>query len=116
MKIITKKSEQKRIKEECWNLDFELINWVNEHLKVLVQECPKVIDLEYYKYKYKGKEYTQLQILERLIEITDILLSNEPYCCDSYTKVMTKKDARTANARKNEMYDLLKLVHWQLWW
>ena len=112
MKIITKKT----IKEECWNLDFELIKWLNEHLKVYKEESTKAVDLEYHKFKYKNTEYTQLEIINRLIEITDMLLNDEPYNFGNYDRLITTKEIGTINARKNEMYDLLKLVHWQLWW
>lgn len=102
MKIITKKT----ISKECWNLDYELVKWLNEHLKVYKKEAVKVVNLEFYKFTYKRKEYTQLEILNRLIEITDILLNTDYFNCD-VTKI---------NNLKNEMYDLLKEVHWQLWW
>lgn len=115
MKIITKKSEQKRIKEECWSLDFYLIKWLEEHLKVFKEDASTIVDLEYHKFKYKGKEYTQLQILDRLIEVIDFLLNDDNYG-GSFTNLMSKKEIRNLEARKNEMYDLLKLIHWQLWW
>lgn len=115
MKIVTKKSEQKRIKEECWNLDYELIKWLNEHLKVYKEDSSKVVNMEYHKFKYKKEEYTQLQILDRLIEITDFLLNDDNYG-GSFVDLMSKKEIRNIEAKKNEMYDLLKLVHWQLWW
>lgn len=102
MKIVTKKT----ISKECWNLDYELIKWLNEHLKVYKKEASKVINLEYYKFQYKKKKYTQLDILNRLIEITDILLETDYFDCDVFK----------INNLKNEMYDLLKEVHWQLWW
>lgn len=116
MKILTKRKIKKKLSEECWNLDFELIEWLNKHLKVFVEECPTVIDLEFHKYKYKNKEYTQLEIVNRLIEITDMLLSDEPYSSGDYNNLITVKDVKRINARKNEMYDLLKLVHWELGW
>ena len=102
MKIITRKT----ISKECWNLDYELVKWLNEHLKVYKEEASKIVDLEFYKFEYKRKKYTQLEILNRLIEITDILLSTDYFDCD----------ISKTNNLKNEMYDLLKEVHWQLWW
>ena len=103
MKIITKKT----IKKECWNLDYELVKWLNEHLKVYKEDASKHIDLEYYKFTYKRKEYTQLEIIDRLVEITDYLQENTInwYC-----------DVEKNEKYKNEMYDLLKLIHWSMWW
>lgn len=100
------KTKKQKISEECWNLDGALIGWLNEHLKVYREEASRVVDLEYYKHRYKRKEYTTLQIIDRLIEITNYLLSEDLFNCD-YEKLEKLKD---------EMYDLLKLVHWNLWW
>lgn len=104
MKIITKK----KLKQECWNLDFELIKWLNEHLKIYKEDASKIVDLEYKKYKYKKVKYTQLDIINRLIDLTDYLLMNYYVGSIEETESMIKA--------KDEMYDLLKLVHWDLWW
>lgn len=102
MRLVTKKT----ISRECWNLDYELIKWLNEHLKVYKEEAIKVVNLEFYKFAYKRKKYTQLEILNRLIEITDVLLETDYFDCN----------VTETNNLKDEMYDLLKVVHWQLWW
>jgi len=102
VRLVTKKT----ISKECWNLDYELVKWLNEHLKVYREEAIKVVNLEFYKFEYKKKEYTQLEILDRLIDITNTLLETDYFDCD-----VTK-----TNKLKNEMYDLLKEIHWQLWW
>lgn len=101
------KKKNKKISKECWNLDYELIKWLNEHLKVYKEEASKIVDLEFHKFTYKKKEYTQLEILNRLIEITDYLLDID------YFQIGVPE---LVNKNKNEMYDLLKLVHWNLWW
>lgn len=102
MRIITKKT----ISKECWNLDYALIRWINEHLKVYKEDANKIVNLEFYSFMYKGKEYTQLEILDRLIEITDYLLDADCFF----------GEGEKINKSKDEMYDLLKLVHWTLWW
>ena len=100
------KSKKKKVSEECWNLDYELCKWLNEHLKVYLEEASKVVDLEFYHFKYRGKEYTQMEIIKRLIDITDFMLEDIDYFSEGIE--LTKA--------KNEMYDLLKMVHWHLWW
>lgn len=104
MKIITKK----KLKQECWNLDYELIKWLNEHLKIYKEDAGRIVDLEFKQYKYKKIKCTQLDILNRLIDLTDFLLMN------CYSGVVERTD--TTQKAKDEMYDLLKLVHWDLWW
>lgn len=106
MKIITKKKERKIKSKECWNIDYELIKWLNEHLKIYKEETSKTVDLEYYKFNYKRKEYTQLQIIDMLIEKSDYLLDEIDYFVD----------ANKYEKYKNEIYDLMKLVHWHMWW
>lgn len=104
MKIITKK----KLKQECWNLDYELVKWLNEHLKIYKDDASKIIDLEFYKFKYKKVELTTFDVLNRLIDLTDYLLMNYDIAPIEETEAIEKA--------KNEMYDLLKLVHWHLWW
>ena len=103
MKIITKK----KLKQETYSLDYSLIEWLNEHLKIYLKETEGIIDLTFHKFTYKKQEYTQLEIVNRLIEITDYLLDD-----DNYFWGNNKEKERLVK----EMYDLLKLVHFYLWW
>ena len=106
-----KKKRLKKIKEECWNLDFELIKWLNEHLKVFNED--NNVDTYYEKFTYKGKEMTFQEILDRLIYITETLYNNGDYIWSLNCEVATIKET---NALKDEMYELLKLAHWSFWW
>lgn len=92
------------LKEECWNVDLALVKWLNEHLKFFKEEVNGIINLEYHKYIYNGKEYTQLEIIDRLIELTKEL-QDINFCVPIGKEKM-----------KDEMYDLLKLIHFDLWW
>ena len=103
MKIITKK----KLKQETYSLDYSLIEWLNEHLKIYLKETEGIIDLTFHKFTYKKQEYTQLEIVNRLIEITDYLLDD-----DNYFWGNNKEKERLVK----EMYDLLKLIHFYLWW
>ena len=104
MRIVTKK----KLRQECWNLDYELIKWLNEHLKIYKEDASKIVDLEHKKYKYHKTELTQLQIINSLIEMTNYLSDENNYYVEG--------NINTMEYYKNEMYDLLKLVHWNLWW
>lgn len=103
MKIITKK----KLKQETYSLDYSLIEWLNEHLKIYLKETEGIIDLTFHKFTYKKQEYTQIEIVNRLIEITDYLLDD-----DNYFWGNDKEKERLVK----EMYDLLKLVHFYLCW
>lgn len=117
MRIITKKT----IHEECWNLNYELIKWLNEHLKVFLEDNLKSdwgnnLDYEYHKETYRGKKYTQRELLEMLIDITDELLKDEDFGGPNATSDDIKKICKHQMALVNKMYDILKLVHWHLSW
>ena len=102
------KSKKKTMSEECWNLDYELIKWLNEHLKVYLKDASTTVDLEYWKFDYKDKNYTQKEIIEILIKDTDYMLVDWWEQCFS--------DSEKMENTKNEIYDLLKLVHFVMWW
>lgn len=108
------KTGKQKLKEECWNLNVELIIWINKHFKVFLEDSSKIVNLEFYKYKYRNKEYTQEEIIKMIIEITDELLKdNEPKIYDEQTML---RYLRKQISLVNKMYDLLKLVHWEMWW
>ena len=109
-----RKRKNKKISEECFNLNYELIKWLNEHLKVYLEEANKIVNLEYDKYKYRGKECNFKELLEKLINITDNLLIDDEYVSWNYEENI--KIAKRQEALKNSMYDILKLIHWGLWW
>ena len=108
MKIITKKKERKIKSKECWNLDYELIKWLNEHLKIYKSDALKNVDLTFHKIKYRNKEYTQLEIIDLLIKYTDYMVDEETYYSkDNYKKI---------NKYKNRIYELMREIHWFMWW
>lgn len=102
------KTKKRKLQEECWNLDYYLIKWLNEHLKVYLKDANDFVDLTVHRFEYQGKEYTQLELLNKLITVTDELLSDyDDSLVNHYEKVEKQVD---------EMYDILKLLHWSLWW
>lgn len=107
MKILTKKKEQKIIKEECWNLNIELLKWLNIHFKVYKEDASKMVNLTYHIFTYEGKEYTQLEIIDRIIELTGYLLLDDNYLP---IKVGTIKN------KQKQLFDLIELVFNVMWW
>ena len=104
-KIARYDKEQKRTPID-WNLDYELIEWLNKNLKVFYENANEIIDLKYHKFKYKGKNYTQEKLIEKLIEITDYLKKD-------YYEV---KEPQKIIDNVNEMFDILNLIFFTLWW
>lgn len=89
-----------------WNLDYELIVWLNKNLKVYYENANEVVDLTFHKFKYRGKEYTQEQLIKKLIDTTDFLKKNY-YILDNPKKIIRKT---------KEMFDILKIIFFTLWW
>lgn len=100
------KIKKNKIKEECWNLDYELIKWLNDHLKVFKEDSMKIVDLEDMEYKYSGKIVTELELIDKLISITDELL-------DEYSKSEFSQRSRIL---VDDMYEILRICHFGLWW
>ena len=104
---------QRRIRgwsdDETWNLDYEFIKWVNSRFKKYKEGAIGTVDLEYHKFKYKRKEYTQLQLIDRVIELTDEILTDE-YWNLIYT------DAERLDKIKDEVFDIFKLIYGVMWW
>ena len=69
--------KKKRIRRDCWDLDYAFYQWLRERLPVYLKDAGRRIDLEYHKFEFRGKEYTQKELIERLITITDTLLGDE---------------------------------------
>lgn len=110
MKILTKKKEEKILKEECYNLDYTLIKWLNTHLKTYLEDGSRVVAFEKNKFVYKKRKTNQKELIERLIGITNILIdSNTYYDWD-------KEHSELNYDLVQEMYDILKLIHFSLWW
>ena len=109
MKILTKKKEKELLIDDCWGLDFSIILWLNEHLKMYLEQADKYIQLDTPMFKYKNTKYTHRSAVKRLIELTDYL-SNEDVYFD-----FDKEAVKKVEDYKNEMYDLLKRIHFAMW-
>lgn len=53
---------------ETWNLDGTFYMWLYERLKMYVEIGGKIVDLNYHKFTFKGKEYTQLEMINMMLE------------------------------------------------
>lgn len=101
---------QRRIRgwsdDETWNLDYEFIKWCNSRFKKYKELANKIVDLEQYKFTYKEKEYSQLELIDKVIKLTDkyIRKANENWLEGKLDPI------------KNEVFDIFKLIFWTMWW
>lgn len=53
---------------ECWNLDQTFIEWLYSHLMMYLEDATGIIDLNYHKFEFDGKTYTQKEAIEFILE------------------------------------------------
>lgn len=92
--------------DELWNLDYTFVLWINTRFKEFKKQADSKIDLNYHKFKYKNKTYTQLQMINKIIDISNYLAKESNYYNDS--KVTIEKI--------NELIDMFKLIYPAMWW
>ena len=100
------KSKKRKLAEECWNLDYAWIVWLNKRLPIYLDGAKDYVDLEFHKFDYKGKTYTQREVIERMIKLASSLVENERYfdlAEDSWNDT-------------KELLDLWALAAPSLWW
>lgn len=100
------KSKKQKIKEECYDLNYSFIEWLNTRLKVYKSDAIKTIDLTYHKIMYNNTEYSLLELIDMMIDITDYLMLDKHYY--DYSK---ETDEQT-----NKLLDIFKITFNYLWW
>lgn len=60
---------------ETWNLDFVFYLWLYERLKMFLDVT--IIDLDFPRFEYNGKEYTQRQMIDMMIERLEFYFCKE---------------------------------------
>lgn len=87
---------------ETWNLDYHILELLYERLRMYKDVASDIIDMTYRTYEYKGKEYNQEQILNRLINLSETVLSD-----DHGFEILPEE---------NEFWELWAKFHNLFWW
>lgn len=66
---------------ETWSLDFTFFLWLYEHLKMYLERA--MIKMDVPRIEYEGKEYTQGQMIERLLSLLEGYFQNNNDWTDS---------------------------------
>ena len=65
-------AEQRRVygfdDSETWNLNSTFYAWLYEHLRMYVDVGGEVVNLEFHKFKWHGCEYTQLELINEILD------------------------------------------------
>lgn len=53
---------------ETWDLQHAFYLWLYERLMKYVESASPIVNLEYHKFEFKGKEYTQIEMIDMMLE------------------------------------------------
>lgn len=107
-----KGKKYRRIQKECWNLDANFSHWLNTRLKVYLKDADTIIALDQLTFMYEGEEQTFKQLIKRMITLTSILCDVFDNGCDSLKKYNLSDPKEVSD----ELFDILKLTFFYLWW
>ena len=62
---------------ETWSLDYVFYMWLYERLKMYIEYAGEIVNLNFHKFVYKEKEYTQLELINMMIERLESYLKKE---------------------------------------
>lgn len=66
---------------ETWSLDHYFVEWLYSHLMMYMETGGTVIDLNYHKFNFAGKEYTQKEAIDYILyACKEYLLCDDIYC------------------------------------
>jgi hypothetical protein len=91
---------------ETWSLDHVFYMWLYERLKMFVEIGGQVVDLNYNKFDFKGKEYTQLELINMMIERLESYFKKEDLFVSSEEEYEPIK----------EIGEIWALVLSAMWW
>ena len=62
---------------ETWSLDYVFYMWLYERLKMYIEYAGEIVNLNFHKFVYKEKEYTQLELINMMIERLEAYFKKE---------------------------------------
>lgn len=89
---------------DCYNLDKTMLILLYERLKLYRMQAGKVVDLEFHKFTWKGKEFTQKTLLDYMITLAEEVLK------DNFEETKEKTD------KESEFWKLWAEFYGLFWW
>lgn len=115
IKMIYQKLRYNFCDEDTYSLNAYEMKRVNKLYKRYLELSSEIIDLSYFKYNIKGKEMTQKEVIERIIELSQLYL-------DKYDNPFTNYDSdcesweKELNELLDEYFECRRKVFLQMWW
>lgn len=103
-------SEQRDIygfdERETWSLKDTFIEWIYTRVKMYKEFASNMINLEYHHFIFKGESYTQLQMIDMILEKCEAILKSEYIERDNDENIENQRD----------ICDMWKEVLPAMWW
>lgn len=64
---------------ETWALNDAFYMWLYERLMMYKEIGGEVVDLTFHKFKYQGQEYSQLELINKLLEMLKVYFKSGEY-------------------------------------
>lgn len=93
---------------DTWSLDHAFAEWMYSRLYMYLEYGGKIVNLDYHKFKYKDKEYTQRQIILKIMDACECYIRNQ-FCGNVVNEEISYKAMQ-------EACELWALVFPAMWW
>lgn len=90
----------------CWALDHAMLKFLYEHLVQYKKDASKIVNLEFHKFDYKGQEYTQIELINKMIDICEYILMD----LDS----VSKRSVAYKRLKNNPYYKEYGAEYWEV--
>ena len=100
---------------ETWSLENTFYYWLYERLKMYMKVADPVVDLNFHKFKYKFKTYTQRELILKLIDLLkEHILSEEKWYETDNEEITAFVDRY--EERTKEICEIWGIILPAMWW
>lgn len=100
---------------DTWSLENTFYYWLYERLKMYMKVADPVVDLNFHKFEYKSKTYTQKELILKLID----LLKENILARENWYKIDNKEIPAFLdryNKRTKEICEIWGIILPAMWW
>ena len=100
---------------DTWSLENTFYYWLYERLKMYMKVADPVVDLNFHKFEYKSKTYTQKELILKLIDLLkENILARENWYKIDKKEIPSFLDRY--NKRIKEICEIWGIILPAMWW
>ena len=96
--------------QQTWDMPIALLQWFYEVTSEYVEEASKIVNLNFHKLEYNGKEYTQLELIHLFLDKVKYILVNGDEL------FLTQEASNNEDTLIQEVYDIWSVLSPHMWW